>query len=56
MTNKQERETSIAAITIALVLFFGAISLAVSYVAVRTGLLAADLGAIESFLASATTD
>ena len=35
----QDREMSQIAITIGLMLFFGAVSLAVSYIAVRTGLL-----------------
>jgi len=53
---KQEREASIAAITIALLLFFGTVSLTVSYFAVRTGLLFDGAGAIQSTIASATTD
>jgi len=36
---QQDREMSQIAITIGLVLFFGAVSLAASYIAVRTGLL-----------------
>ena len=39
MSKQQEREMSQIAITIWLMLFFGAVSLAVSYIAVRTGLL-----------------
>ena len=39
MSEQQDREMSQIAITIGLMLFFGAISLAVSYIAVRTGLL-----------------
>lgn len=57
MTNEErERETSIAAVTIALLLFFGAVSLTVSYFAVRTGLLFDGGGAIQSTIVSAATD
>ncbi len=41
MTKETEnRELSIAAITVGLMLFFGSVSLPISYFAVRTGLLA----------------
>jgi hypothetical protein len=57
MTNeKQEREASIAAITIALLLFFGAVSFTVSYFAFRTGLLFDGGGAVQSTIASNATD
>ena len=57
MTNEErERETSIAAITMALLLFFGAVSLAVSYFAVGTGFLFDGGGAIQPTIASAATD
>jgi hypothetical protein len=57
MTNeKEEREASIAAITIALLLFFGAVSLTVSYFAVQTGLLFDGGGAIQPTIASAAAD
>ena len=39
---RQSREMSIAAITIWLLLFFGAVSLTTSYVALRTGVLIGD--------------
>jgi hypothetical protein len=42
MTNEKEtREISLAAITVGLLLFFGSVSLSVSYFAVHAGLLAA---------------
>jgi hypothetical protein len=40
MNETENREFSIAAITVGLVLFFGSVSLPISYFAVRTGLLA----------------
>lgn len=40
MNQTKNREFSIAAITVGLVLFFGSVSLPISYFAVRTGLLA----------------
>jgi hypothetical protein len=48
ITNEErERETSIAGITIALLLFFDAVSLTVSYVASREGLLFEGGGAVQ---------
>jgi hypothetical protein len=55
-SEKQEREASIAAITIALLLVFGAVSLTVSYLAVKTGVLFDGGGAIQPAVASAGTD
>ena len=39
MNEKESRDVSLAAITIGLLLFFGSVSLSVSYFAVHTGLL-----------------
>jgi hypothetical protein len=40
MNEKENREFSLAVITVGLLLFFGSVSLSVSYFAVQTGLLA----------------
>jgi hypothetical protein len=55
-SEKQEREASIAAITIALLLVFGAVSLTVSYLAIQTGVLFDGGGAIQPTIAPAGTD
>jgi len=51
---RQSREMSIAAITIWLLLFFGAVSLTTSYVALRTGVLI-DGAAIQAAGSAAAT-
>jgi hypothetical protein len=45
MNEMKNRQFSLAAITVGLVLFFGAVSLSVSYCAVRTGVLASGIPA-----------
>jgi len=56
MTNQTEtRDQTIAAITIGLLLFFGAVSFTLGYIATRAGLLFDGGGAIESTVASTAT-
>jgi hypothetical protein len=45
MNETENRKFSLAGITVGLVLFFGAVSLPVSYFAVRTGVLASSIPA-----------
>jgi hypothetical protein len=51
MNDKEHRQLPIAAITVGLMLFFGTVSLSISYVAVQTGLLA-DGAAAQTTLAA----
>jgi hypothetical protein len=53
INDRLSREADIAAITIGLVLFFGAISLGLGYIANRSGLLV-DASALRPWIASAT--